>query len=147
MTESVDFQNIEIGDSFTSSTRTVTESAFVLFEGLMGTYHESHVSKIWSQEHRYGERIANGILTLTFTVGLATSSSPLSEYIEAFYGMDEVRFTGPVYIGDTLQVTQEVVETWPKDQGGVVELRTGTRNQNDDVVLTYIHKVLVATEV
>ncbi|WP_254525869.1 MaoC/PaaZ C-terminal domain-containing protein [Natrinema caseinilyticum] len=144
MTESVGFEDLAVGDTFTSRTRTVTESEFTLFEGLMGAYHESHVSKTWCEDTGYGERIANGFLTLTCTAGLITAASPFRETIRAFYGMDGVRFPNPVYIGDTLQVTQEVIETESRDCGGVVALRTETHTQDDTLVLTYVHKVLVA---
>lgn len=137
------FEDISIGNTFESRSRTVTESDFVLFEGLMGAYHESHVSKTWSADKRYGERIANGFLTLTYAAGLITASSPLQESIEAFYGMDDVRFPEPVFIGDTLSVTQEVITKEPTDSGGVVELRTDTHTQDGELVLTYVHKVLV----
>lgn len=143
MTDAPTFDDVTLGDTFESRTRTVTESDFVLFEGLMGAYHESHVSKTWSANQRYGERIANGFLTLTYAVGLITASSPLQESIEAFYGMDDVRFPDPVFIGDTLSVTQEVVQKEPKDGGGVVGLRTETRTEDGDLALTYVHKVLV----
>lgn len=144
MTEPVGFEDVDIGDTFTSRTRTVTESDFTLFEGLMGAYHESHVSKTWCADTRYGERIANGFLTMTYTAGLITTASPLREHIRAFYGMDDVRFPDPVYIGDTLHVTQEVIGKKPKDNGGVVDLRTETHTQEGTLVLTYVHRVLVA---
>lgn len=38
--------------------------------------------------------------------------------IVAFYGMDEVRFTAPTFIGDTLHVEAEVVEKVDKGERG-----------------------------
>ena len=64
--------------------------------------------------------------------------------IQAFYGMDRVRFTAPTKIGDTLHVEMEVVETKDKGElGGVVTMQSNVKNQRGEDAAISIMKVLM----
>jgi acyl dehydratase len=47
-----------------------------------------------------------------------------NDTIVAFYGIDRLRFTGPVFAGDTIHVRKRVVEKQEKDTGGLVSFET-----------------------
>jgi len=62
----------------------------------------------------------------------------------AFYGVDKLRFTKPVFIGDTVRVLKKVIEKQPKGADrGVVSFETTVLNQNDETVIVYYDKVLM----
>ncbi|MFC1927682.1 MaoC family dehydratase [Chloroflexota bacterium] len=54
-------------------------------------------------------RIAPGVLILALGVG-AQYSMGLFDHIIAFLGIDKLRFLGPVYPGDTIKYSVEVIE-------------------------------------
>ena len=62
----------------------------------------------------------------------------------AFYGVDKLRFTRPVFIGDTVHVSKKVIESQRKGQDrGVVTFETSVLNQNNELVIVYYDKVLL----
>jgi acyl dehydratase len=68
----------------------------------------------------------------------------VQDTVIAFYGVDRLRFTRPVFIGDTIHVVQKVIGKEPKQPGrGLVTFETSVLNQNGELVLTYSDKVLL----
>ena len=62
----------------------------------------------------------------------------------AFYGIDKLRFTKPVFIGDTIHVEKKVAAKESKGQGrGVISFETVVLNQNNEAVVVYNDKLLV----
>jgi Acyl dehydratase len=60
------------------------------------------------------------------------------EDVIAFYGVDELRFTAPTYVGDTIHVEIEVVEKVEREHpraSGTVRYDAVVRNQEDETVL------------
>ena len=60
----------------------------------------------------FGERIAHGMLVLSFAAGLVPMQPGP---IVAFYGMEKVRFFAPTKIGDTIRVNVELKEKEERD--------------------------------
>lgn len=61
-------------------------------------------------------------------------------------GIDELRWKKPVYPGDTLEVSGEILEKTPsrsRPDIGSFRTRTTVTNQNGDVVMTFISIVLI----
>ena len=68
----------------------------------------------------------------------------LQDTVIAFYGVDKLRFTKPVFIGDTIHVVKKVVASEEKPGGrGLVTFETTVLNQSDELVLIYIDKLMV----
>jgi 3-hydroxybutyryl-CoA dehydratase len=96
-----------VGDSVRFS-KTVGESDVYLFAGVTGDFAPNHVNRTYMARTAYGERIAHGVLVLGYT---STASSLMLAKAGAdavSYGYDRVRFTAPVFFGDTLTVHYEV---------------------------------------
>jgi acyl dehydratase len=138
------FEDIEIGESRTSTGRTVTEADIVIHAGQTGDFFPHHMDAEWTKTQPIGQRIAHGTLIVSIAVGMtAVDINPQA----LSYGYDRIRFVAPVHIGDTLTVTAEIVEKLdhakqPKRLGYVHELVT-TTNQHGDVVLVLTHLYLV----
>lgn len=138
VTTNVYFEDVEIGDYFTTPSRTVTEADLVMFTGLSGDYTVLHTDEAFARERGLKGRIFQGCATLSIATGLTyrLAGSEPSRTV-AFYGMDKVRFTHPVYIGDNLYVEGEIIALQDKgEKGGVITRRDSIKNQDGVLVVT-----------
>lgn len=137
------YEEIEVGRTLTTAGITVTETHVVQFAGLTGDQAWLHLDEEAAAAGPFGRRIAHGLLLLSLTGGLMYAHT--SSWALANYGYDRVRFTAPVFLGDTvrLQVTVDGKERETADRG-VVRLGLDLRNQDDTTVLVAQQKVLVA---
>ncbi|MFN3383407.1 MAG: MaoC/PaaZ C-terminal domain-containing protein, partial [Archaeoglobaceae archaeon] len=65
----------------------------------------------------------------------------------AFYGIDKLRFTNPVFIGDTIKAILEVEEKEDKGDYGVVAFKITALNQRNETVLVATFKTAVKKRV
>jgi acyl dehydratase len=135
------FEDFSVGEKIKTRGRTITEGDIVNFAAFSGDWYPLHVDAEFAKKSLFGERIAHGMLVLSATSGLM----PLADMsIQAFYGMDRVRFVAPTRIGDTLHVELEVLEKQDKGEpGGVVTIRSNVKNQRGEDAAISILKVLV----
>ena len=115
----LDFDALEGGERFVTRGRTITETDIVQFAALTGDMHPQHTDASWSAESRFGERIAHGMLVLSYAIGLV----PLdSDHVVALRRVADVVFKHPVYIGDTIHVEGRIEQLRPvDDQHGLVD--------------------------
>jgi 3-hydroxybutyryl-CoA dehydratase len=140
------FEDFALESVNTSRTRTVTETDIVNFAGISGDFVELHMSETYAAQGPFGRRIAHGNLVFSIACGLGVQMNQVQETVIAFYGVDRLRFTGPVYIGDTIRVVSKVISKQAKEPGrGLVTFETSVLNQNGELVLIYSDKVLLKT--
>lgn len=84
--------------------RTITETDIVNFAGISGDFYPLHTSEEFAKNTVFGRRVAHGLLTLSATSGLWTSSKLFKNSIIAFYGISRIQFMKPVFPGDTIRV-------------------------------------------
>lgn len=137
------FEQFEPGAVFESRGRTITETDIVQFAGLSGDFVELHTNEEYAKRSPFGRRIAHGALVFSISTGLMTQMNLVQDTVLAFYGLDRLRFTRPVFIGDTVHVVKKVMETMRKDQGGVITFETMVLNQNGETVMVYTDKLMV----
>ena len=138
------FEDFVLGHTNQSRSRTITEADIVNFAGLSGDFIELHVSETFASVGPFGRRIAHGALIFSISTGLFVSMLPIADTVVAFYGLDKLRFTKPVFIGDTIYVTKKVSgkdERGP--ERGLVSFETTVLNQRDEPVLVYNDKLLL----
>lgn len=142
------FEEFEVGMNFISPGRTITESDIVSFAGLSGDYTQIHTDAEFSKNTPVGQRVAHGLLGLSIASGLAVRTGVLEGTVIAFREIIEWKFVKPIFIGDTVRVSLQVLETkvLPRLGGGAVNIELRLLNQNDDVVMKGIWKVLVASK-
>ena len=129
------FDEVEVGDFFRTGEHVVTESDINRFCELSGDYSPQHVSDEAAIKLGFGGRIAHGCLILSLGTGLVFDLGGTMEKVVAFYGMDKVRFTKPVRIGDAIHMEAEIIELVDKaDRGGVIKRRDSFKNQRGEVV-------------
>ncbi len=138
------FEEFAVGHSSTSRTRTITEADIVNFAGLSGDFVELHMSESYAAKGPFGKRIAHGALIFSISTGLSVQLDQITDTVIAFYGVDKLRFTHPVFIGDTVHVVKKVIAKEPKGEDrGVVTFETTVVNQNNETVIVYYDKVLL----
>jgi 3-hydroxybutyryl-CoA dehydratase len=85
----------------TTHGRTITEADVVAFAALTGDHHPQHTDKEWAAGSPFGERVAHGMLLLSYAVGLVPFDP---ERIVALRRIEDVVFKRPVKLGDTIRV-------------------------------------------
>jgi len=142
------FEDFVLDSISTSRSRTVTEADVVNFAGLSGDFIELHVSEAYAAKGPFGKRIAHGALVFSISTGLTVQTVKIDDTVIAFYGMDKLRFTRPVFIGDTIHVVKKVIAKEQKGADrGVVTFETTVLNQNGETVIVYTDKLLVKARV
>ena len=145
--EKLYFEDYEIGETFVSPARTITETDIVLFSAFTGDWHPLHTDAIYAEKTQFKGRIAHGMLGLVVGSALTTRLGPyavLPKSFIAFYGMDSVRFTAPVKIGDTIHCEIKVTELLVKDETrGVIGNENIIKNQRGEPVIVFVAKILV----
>jgi 3-hydroxybutyryl-CoA dehydratase len=114
-----------------SFTKTVTEDDVNLFAQLTGDFNPLHMDEEYARKSRFGRRIAHG----AFTAGLI--SAVLGNKLPGRGGIylhQEIDFLAPVYFGDTITATAEVV-SWRPDKR-IITLKTDCYNQDQRHIAT-----------
>jgi len=129
------YDDLDEGTSWTTKGRTITEADIINFAGFSGDYNELHTNVEYANNTAFGKRIAHGMLGLAVSTGLTQQPDLYNQAIIAFLGLDW-KFTGPIFIGDTIHVVQSVKskrET-KKPGRGIVVFESKVINQRGEVV-------------
>jgi 3-hydroxybutyryl-CoA dehydratase len=128
-----DFDALEVGERFETRARTIGEADITSFATLTGDTHPQHTDAEWAAESRFGERIAHGLLVLSYAAGLVPFDP---DRVVALRKVADATFKLPVKIGDTVHVEGEVTRTRELDEDhGLVECRWKVLNQRGKLVV------------
>jgi 3-hydroxybutyryl-CoA dehydratase len=129
---SASFEDLRLGQGFRSRGRTVTEADVVGFAALTGDWHPQHADAHWAAGSIFGERIAHGMLILSFAVGLVPFDP---DRVLALRRIADVVFKRAVTLGQTIRVEGEIGELRELDErAGLVAWRWTVRNQDEALV-------------
>jgi acyl dehydratase len=128
------FEEFEIGQEMSSPGRTITESDIVQFANLTGDTNPMHTDAEYAKTTMFGERIAHGMLGLSYTIGLLWPLGFMEGTVIAFVGL-EAKFKAPIKIGDTITATAKVKskKEFRAAGGGIVVFDTRLTNQRNEV--------------
>ncbi len=101
------FEDFEVGSESVSQGRTIAEADLMNFASLTWDTNPMHSDAEYAKTTPFGERIAHGMLGLSYAVGLAWQLGFMDGTVIAFTGL-EWKFKAPVKIGDTVHVTAKV---------------------------------------
>lgn len=132
------FEDFEVGATFSTAARTITESDVVTFAGVSGDFNPLHVDREFCKAGPFGEPIAHGLLVLSIASGLGVQTGIFSGTNLAFLGIEDLRFVGVVKFGDTIHMESTVIETrrTSKRDRGVVRIAQEIKKQDGEVVQT-----------
>lgn len=138
------FEEFNLGDSFQTKGRTVTETDSVLFSTLTGAYNPLFIDQNYAEGTRFGGRIVSGMLTASIAIGLSYQL-PNRPFDDGFVAMAGLQFEAkkPVRIGDTLTCHVIVKNKESKEKNGLVELMIEVDNQDNVNVMEISQKILV----
>jgi acyl dehydratase len=129
------YEDFEVGQSWVSPGRTVTETDIVMFAALTGDYNPVHTDEEYARNSPFGSRILHGPAGFAIATGLEFRLGLKEGTAVAFLGMTW-DFKGPVKIGDTIRVIQKVRSKRPtkNPELGIVFFDVALVNQRGEVV-------------
>lgn len=138
------FEDFEIGERFVLPSRTMTDALFAAFQLASGDNHPIHYDAEYCRARGMPDMLAHGFQVLIQTAagaGLFPHMTDLS--LKAFIEQSG-RFLAPVYVGDTLYSSLEIVELTPGRTTGTIKMASRSVNQDGVVVFegsqTYLLK-------
>jgi len=123
--------------------KTVEALENVLITNLVMNTAQGHFNEHAMKESRFGRRITFGGVTLSLIIGLAAQDT--AENALAELSLDKIRFSTPVFHGDTLYAFSEVLAVAPssREDAGIVTFRHWGVNQDEKVVFEGERRVLL----
>lgn len=141
------FEELEIGDTLFTATRTVTLEDIEHFGEFTGDTFYAHMDEEAARANPFFEgRVAHGYFIVSVAAGLFVDPDPGP--VLANFGVDNLRFMQPVYPGDTLRVAFTCKQKTAREGGDYGEVRwdTSVTNQDGRVVADYDVLTLVAKQ-
>lgn len=134
------FDDYKVGQVFKSPGRTITEADLVNFVAFSGLKLPLFRDEEYSKKHGlYGRRICPGFLAVAISAGLIEESLDMT-YLLAALGFDAFRFHKPVFPGDTIHLSIEILSTRvtkSRPDRGVVEGQISVINQDGNVPVDF----------
>jgi acyl dehydratase len=129
------YEDYALGDQFITPARTVAETDVIMFAALSGDYNRLHTDAEYAAQGPFGERIAHGLLGLSFVIGLAYRTEIDPDGAVAFLGLSW-KFSAPIKLGDTVHALISIADMRPtRDPGrGIIVQSTQLLNQRGEVV-------------
>jgi oxepin-CoA hydrolase/3-oxo-5,6-dehydrosuberyl-CoA semialdehyde dehydrogenase len=109
------FEDLEVGETLITSTHTVTEEDIINFANLSGDKFYAHMESGSLEGTIFKRTVAHGYFILSRAAGLFVD--PPKGPVLLNYGIDECRFTKPIYPGMTIGVRFTCKEKLENDKG------------------------------
>ena len=141
--------DFNVGDIYTTAAITVTETHLVNWAGLTMDFYPLHMDKEYAAQTQFGERLAHGPLIFGMAVGLVSMAGFGGDAAVAWLGVDNMKMTAAVKIGDTIRVVVEVVDKQQtsKPDKGIQVWRYTVKNQRDEEVMVFDYKMMFHMQV
>jgi acyl dehydratase len=118
-------------------TRTVTQMDNMLFSNMTLNPQPLHIdAHFCATETEWGRPLMNSLFTLGLMIGISVNDTTVGTTI-ANLGMTDVRFPAPLFEGDTVNCTSEVVdrrESRSRPDAGIVEFHHKAFRQDGTLV-------------
>ena len=140
------FEDFEVGDVYEHPLgRTITQADNIWFTLLTVNSNPIHFDASLAAQTEFGRPLVDTTLTLALVTGLSVSDVSQNGIN---LGWDGVRLPRPVFEGDTLYATSEVLETRlsrSRPHMGIVRVKTTGVNQDGAVVIEFQRTIMVYT--
>ena len=117
--------------------KTVGESDIYLFAGITGDFDPNHVDEEYCKTTPFGHRIAHGALIVGY---MSTASTLITQGFGrplVSLGYDRIRFTKPVFIGDTITISYEISQVDVERDRTIAAVEA--KNQHGETVAVAVH--------
>jgi oxepin-CoA hydrolase/3-oxo-5,6-dehydrosuberyl-CoA semialdehyde dehydrogenase len=116
------FEDLEIGETLITAKHTITDADVVNFANVSGDHFYAHVDTTSLEGTMFTGRVAHGYYILSKAAGLFVNAKKGPVLLN--YGIDECRFTKPVYMGSTIGVRftcKEKIEQEKKNEEDIAK--------------------------
>ena len=132
------FEDFAVGRVFTHRLRrTVTQMDNMLFSNMTLNPQPLHIDAHFCEtETEWGKPLMNSLFTLGLMIGISVNDTTVGTTI-ANLGMADVRFPAPLFVGDPVRATTEVLaarESKSRSDAGIVEFLHRAFKQDDALV-------------
>jgi len=138
----IPFESIEIGQVQTFGAYAVTKAEIIEFASKYDPQF-FHLDDEAAKQSLFGGLCASGWHTCAMTMSMMVAQMDTRGRSLGSPGLDNLRWHRPVYPGDVLSVTMEVLETVPsksRPKIGVVVSKVTVTNQQNDPVMSFVSK-------
>jgi oxepin-CoA hydrolase / 3-oxo-5,6-dehydrosuberyl-CoA semialdehyde dehydrogenase len=137
------FEELEIGETLVTAKRTVTEADIVNFSNVSWDHFYAHTDATSLEGTVFEGRVAHGYFILSAAAGLFVDAKKGPVLLN--YGLDECRFTKPVYPGSTIGVKLTVKEKVDQEKRNPEDIAKGIVKWVVDVYDETCETVAIAT--
>lgn len=137
------FEELEIGETWITHKHTVTETDIVNFANVSGDNFYAHMDETSLEGTLFEKRVAHGYFVLSKAAGLFVD--PAKGPVLLNYGLDNCRFTKPVYPGMTIGVRLTVREKIAQEKRDENDIKKGIIKYLVDVYDESGETVAIAT--
>jgi acyl dehydratase len=139
------FEDFEVGDIYEHPLgRTVTTTDNAWFTLLTQNTAAIHFDRHYAEQTEFKRPLVDSTFTLALVTG--QSVTDVSQNVFANLGWDEVRLPNPVFEGDTIYSSSEVLEkreSRSRQNVGIVKVKTTGFSQEGEVVITFNRTIMV----
>jgi 3-hydroxybutyryl-CoA dehydratase len=128
------YDDLEVGQEWSSGGRTITEADIVNFAGFSGDFNPIHIDHEFAKTTPFRRPIVHGFGVFSIASGLGVMTPPVRTL--AMLRVRVWNFNLPVFVGDTIRCTSRVVEKTLRGRGkrGEVVWYRGISNQDGKTV-------------
>ena len=131
------YDDLTIGHVFHHTLRrTVTEMDNTLFSCLTHNPQPLHIDHEFAAKSEWGKPLVNSLFTLGLMIGVSVEDTTAGTLF-ANLGMTDVKFPNPLFHGDTVNCTTEVVakrESQSRPNAGIVEFHHKAFKQDGKLI-------------
>lgn len=139
------YEEFTVGDVYEHRPgRTISEADNTWFTLLTMNTHPAHFDHEYAKKTEFGKPIVASPLTVAILVGMSVSD--VSQKALANLGWQDIRLTAPVFHGDTLYATSQVMEkreSAKRPEQGIVTIKTEGHNQHGTLVCEFLRTMLI----
>jgi len=118
------FEELVIGEQILTAPRMITKEDIDSFADLSGDHFYAHLDSTNFEGTMFERQVAHGYFIMSAAAGLFVDSYEKNPVL-LNYGIDELRFTKPVYPGDTIQVRFTCKEKIAQEKKEITDIDKG----------------------
>jgi acyl dehydratase len=142
------FEDFSVGLTFTTDETLISKNEIIDFASKYDP-QTFHLDEKLAKDGPFGQLTSSGFMTLGKSFTQIFNTEVFNGTSMGAWGLDELRWTKPVYPNDTLKTKVEVLETKKSKKNptkGTVRLKQTVTNQNNEIVMTWISNSMLKTK-
>ena len=142
------FEDFTVGLTFTTEETLISKNEIIDFASKYDP-QTFHLDEELAKDGPFGQLTSSGFMTLGKSFTQIFNTEVFNGTSMGAWGLDELRWTKPVYPNDILKTKVEVLETKKSKKNptkGTVRLKQTVTNQNDEIVMTWISNSMLKTK-